>query len=54
MQNVEKVHMQSPEGEIREVEGTTATLSPLMVAGWNQVPAPAAPTAEPTETKEAK
>jgi hypothetical protein len=29
MQNVETVHLQSPEGEIREVEGTTTTLTPL-------------------------
>ena len=37
MQNVRTVHMQSPEGEIREVEGTTAILTPLMAAGWHQV-----------------
>lgn len=39
---MEKVHMRSPEGEVKEVEATTETLTPLMVAGWHQVPAPAA------------
>jgi len=34
--------MRSPEGEVKEVEATTETLTPLMVAGWHQVPAPAA------------
>ena len=36
------VFMQSPEGEVKEVEATTETLTPLMAAGWHQVPAPAA------------
>jgi hypothetical protein len=37
------VLMKSPHGdEIKEVEATAATLSPLMSAGWHQVPAPAA------------
>jgi hypothetical protein len=36
------VFMQSPTGEVREVEATAAALTPLMVAGWHQVPAPAA------------
>ena len=37
------VFLRSPEGdEIKEVEATAATLSPLMSAGWHQVPAPAA------------
>jgi hypothetical protein len=36
------VFMQSPEGEVKEVEATAAALTPLMVAGWRQVPAPAA------------
>jgi len=55
MQNVEKVYMQSPQGdEVRHVDGTAAVLTPLMADGWHQVPAPAAPTAEPTEAKEAK
>ena len=35
------VFMQSPQGEVREVEATTEALTPLMVAGWHQVPAPA-------------
>jgi hypothetical protein len=39
--NMETVHMRSPEGEVKEVEATTETLTPLMVAGWHQVPAPA-------------
>lgn len=38
---METVHMRSPEGEVKEVEATTETLTPLMVAGWHQVPAPA-------------
>jgi hypothetical protein len=56
MQNVEKAYMQSPQGdEIRHVDGTAAVLTPLMAAGWNQVPAPAkAAQAETAETKEAK
>ena len=37
------VFMKSPQGdEIKEVEATAATLSPLMSTGWHQVPAPAA------------
>jgi len=37
-----KVFMKSPQGdEIKEVETTAAALSPLMSAGWHQVPAPA-------------
>ena len=32
------VFMQSPEGEVKEVEATAAALTPLMVAGWHQVP----------------
>jgi hypothetical protein len=36
------VFMQSPQGEVKEVEATTEALTPLMVAGWHQVPAPAA------------
>ena len=42
--DMETVHMRSPEGEVKEVEATTETLTPLMVAGWHQVPAPAAST----------
>jgi len=48
MQKVEKVYMESPQGdEVRHVDGNAATLTPLMVAGWHQVPAPAAPAATP-------
>ena len=36
------VFMQSTEGEVKEVEATAAALTPLMVAGWRQVPPPAA------------
>jgi hypothetical protein len=37
-----KVFMKSPQGdEIKEVEATAAALSPLMSAGWHQVPASA-------------
>ena len=36
------VFLESPTGELREVEATAAALTPLMVAGWHQVPAPAA------------
>ena len=39
---MEKVFMQSPEGEIREVEATPGVVVPLMVAGWKQVQAQAA------------
>jgi hypothetical protein len=48
--------MRSPEGEVKEVEATTETLTPLMVAGWHQVPAPAAsqtPAQEPIAQKPA-
>jgi hypothetical protein len=37
------VFMKSPHGdEIKEVEATAATLSPLMSSGWHQVPTPTA------------
>jgi hypothetical protein len=39
---METVHMRSPQGEMKEVEATTEALTPLMVAGWHQVPAQAA------------
>jgi hypothetical protein len=32
----DKVLMQSPEGEVREVEPTPEALTPLMAAGWHQ------------------
>ena len=55
MQNVEKVYMQSPQGdEIRHVDGTAVALTPLMAAGWHQLPASAsAAQHETAETKEA-
>jgi hypothetical protein len=37
-----KVFMKSPQGdEIKEVAATAVELSPLMAAGWHQVPPPA-------------
>ena len=52
MQIVPMVFMESPQSdEIREVQATTAILTPLMAAGWHQVPAPVKPTASPKETK---
>ena len=49
------VFMQSPEGEVREVEATAAALTPLTVAGWHQVPAPVATNQKPpTATEEEK
>ena len=47
------VFMQSPEGEVREVEATAAALTPLMVAGWHQVP-PVATNQKPPTTAEEK
>ncbi len=41
---MDSIFMKSPEGEVKEVEATAAALTPLMVAGWQQVPAPAATT----------
>jgi len=36
------IYLESPQGdEIKEVEATAATVTPLMVAGWHQVPPPA-------------
>jgi hypothetical protein len=40
------VLMKSPEGEVKEVEATADTLTPLLVAGWHQIPAP--PAHQPT------
>ena len=40
---METVFMDRPQGEVKEVEATAETLTPLMVAGWHQVPAPAHP-----------
>jgi hypothetical protein len=36
------IFLESPTGEVREVEATAAALTPLLVAGWRQVPAPVA------------
>ena len=36
-----RVYMQSPQGEVKEVEATAESLSPLMAGGWTQVPTPA-------------
>jgi len=36
------IFMQSPEGEVKEVEATTDKLTILMSAGWHQVLAPVA------------
>lgn len=33
----EKVILRSPDGEVREVEATVESLSPLMARGWVQV-----------------
>ena len=41
------VFMESPSGEVKEVEATAAALTPLMVAGWHQVPAPPVPSQKP-------
>jgi len=38
---MDSVFMQSPQGEVKEVEATVEHLTPLMVAGWHQVPGPA-------------
>ena len=46
------VFMRSPEGEVKEVEATTAALTPLMVSGWIQVLPPAAGQKPATPAKE--
>ena len=48
------VFMESPTGEVKEVEATAATLTPLMVAGWRQVPAPVATGPKPATPVEEK
>jgi hypothetical protein len=48
------VFMESPTGEVKEVEATAASLTPLMVAGWRQVPAPAATGPKPAAPVEEK
>jgi hypothetical protein len=52
--SVPVVYLESPQGdEIKEVPATAASLTPLMAAGWHQVPAPTPPrsAAAPKETK---
>ena len=51
---MDHVFMQSPQGEVREVEATADQLTPLMVAGWHQVPAPAAGPKAATTVQEDK
>ena len=34
------VYLKSPQGEVKEVEATAEKLTPLLVAGYHQVPAP--------------
>jgi hypothetical protein len=36
----DKVTMRSPDGEIRNVDATPEALTPLMAAGWHQLPGP--------------
>jgi len=48
------VFMQSPEGEVKEVEATAAALTPLMVAGWHQVPPPVTTNQKPPIPAEEK
>ena len=43
----DRVYMQSPQGEIKEVEATAEALSPLMAAGFHQVPSIAGLLQEP-------
>ncbi len=46
---MDSIFMKSPSGEVREVEATAAALTPLMVAGWRQVPAAASATQTTTQ-----
>lgn len=46
---MDSIFMKSPSGEVREVEATASALTPLMVAGWRQVPAPASATQTTTQ-----
>jgi hypothetical protein len=42
MQTVPTAFLESPQGdEIKEVPATPENLTPLLAAGWHQVPAPA-------------
>jgi hypothetical protein len=47
----DRVYMQSPQGEIKEVEATAEALSPLMSTGWHQAPADHKPTVPAEEEK---
>ena len=49
---MDSVFMRSPEGEVKEVEATSEKLTPLMVAGWHQVPAPVAASQKPVVAAE--
>jgi len=49
---MDSVFMRSPEGEVKEVEATVEKLTPLMVAGWHQVPAPVATNQKPVVAAE--
>ena len=51
---MDSVFMRSPEGEVKEVEATAEKLTPLMVAGWHQVPAPVVANQKPPTTAEEK
>ena len=50
---MELIYMESPDGEeIKEVEPIPAKLTPLMAAGWHQIPAPTATPKTPVLIKE--
>jgi len=49
---MDSVFMRSPEGEVKEVEATADKLTPLMVAGWHQVPAQTAASQKPVFAEE--
>jgi len=52
--SVPVVYLESPQGdEIKEVPATAASLTPLMAAGWHQVPAPTSPAKPVAAPKEA-
>jgi len=48
---METVFMRSPAGEVKEVEATAAALTPVMAAGWHQVPPPQKSPEAPAEEK---
>jgi hypothetical protein len=48
------IFLESPTGEVREVEATAAALTPLMVAGWHQVPAPVVANQKPATPAQEK